>query len=250
MNLNNKVAIVTGGSRDIGKAISLGLAAAGAKVVVNYLRNQQRADETVSEIKQAGGIAIAVPGDMTVAKDVENLITKATEAFGDSIDILVNNAGGLVERRTIDEMDQDFLEHVMTLNMTSAFLTIKAAVPFMKSGSSIINIASQAARDGGGPGASAYAASKGALVSYTRAMAKELGPSNIRVNCLCPGIIDTTFHDTFTKDEVREKLAAGTALRREGTPEEVASLVTYLASDEASFMAGASVDINGGIAFS
>jgi len=250
MNLNNKVAIVTGGSRDIGKAISLGLAAAGAKVVVNYLRNQQRADETVSEIKQAGGSAIAVPGDMTVAKDVENLITKATEAFGDSIDILVNNAGGLVERRTIDEMDQDFLEHVMTLNMTSAFLTIKAAVPFMKSGSSIINIASQAARDGGGPGASAYAASKGALVSYTRAMAKELGPSNIRVNCLCPGIIDTTFHDTFTKDEVREKLAAGTALRREGTPEEVASLVTYLASDEASFMAGASVDINGGIAFS
>jgi len=250
MNLNNKVAIVTGGSRDIGKAISLGLAAAGAKVVVNYLRNQQRADETVSEIKQAGGSAIAVPGDMTVAKDVENLITKATEAFGDSIDILVNNAGGLVERRTIDEMDQDFLEHVMTLNMTSAFLTIKAAVPFMKSGSSIINIASQAARDGGGPGASAYAASKGALVSYTRAMAKELGPSNIRVNCLCPGIINTTFHDTFTKDEVREKLAAGTALRREGTPEEVASLVTYLASDEASFMAGASVDINGGIAFS
>jgi 3-oxoacyl-[acyl-carrier protein] reductase len=250
MNLNNKVAIVTGGSRDIGKAISLGLAAAGAKVVVNYLRNQQLADETVSEIKQAGGSAIAVSGDMTIAKDVENLIAKATETYGDSIDILVNNAGGLVERRTVGEMDQNFLEHIMTLNMTSAFLAIKAAVPFMKSGSSIINIASQAARDGGGPGASAYAASKGALVSYTRAMAKELGPSNIRVNCLCPGIIDTTFHDTFTKDEVREKLAAGTALRREGTAEEVASLVTYLASDEASFMAGASLDINGGIAFS
>lgn len=250
MILNNKVAIVTGGSRDIGKAISLGLAAAGAKVAVNYLRNQQRADETVSEIKQAGGSAIAVPGDMTIASDVENLIAKTTEAFGDTIDILVNNTGGLVERRTVGEMDQAFLEQVMTLNMTSAFLTIKAAVPHMKSGSSIINIASQAARDGGGPGASAYAASKGALVSYTRAMAKELGPSNIRVNCLCPGIIDTTFHDTFTKDEVREKLAAGTALRREGTPEEVASLVTYLASDAASFMAGASVDINGGIAFS
>jgi 3-oxoacyl-[acyl-carrier protein] reductase len=250
MNLKNKVAIVTGGSRDIGKAISLGLALAGAKVVVNYLRNEQLAKDTVSEIQAAGGTAVAVAGDVTVAGDVEKLIAGAREAFGDSIDILVNNAGGLIGRRTIGEMDQDFFEQVMKLNMTSAFLVTKATLPYMKSGSTIINIASQAARDGGGPGVSAYAASKGALVSYTRAMAKELGPSNIRVNALCPGIIDTTFHDTFTKDEVREKLAAATPLRREGTATEVASLVTYLASDEASFMNGANVDINGGLAFS
>jgi len=250
MNLENKVAIVTGGSRDIGRAISVALAAAGAKVVVNYFRNPKQGEEPVAEIEQAGGTAIAVAGDMTVAADVENLVAKTTEAFGEAIDILVNNVGGLVERRTIAEMDQDFLEYVMKLNMTSAFLATKAALPFMSAGSSIINIASQAARDGGGPGATAYAASKGALVSYTRGMAKELGPSNIRVNCVCPGIIDTTFHDTFTKDEVRQKLAAGTALRREGTASEVADLVTYLASDSASFMAGASVDINGGIAFS
>ncbi len=250
MNLKNKVAIVTGGSRDIGKAISLGLALAGAKVVVNYLRNEKLAKDTVSEIQAAGGTAVAVAGDVTVAEDVEKLIAGAREAFGDSIDILVNNAGGLIGRRTIGEMDQDFFEQVMKLNMTSAFLVTKATLPYMKSGSTIINIASQAARDGGGPGVSAYAASKGALVSYTRAMAKELGPSNIRVNALCPGIIDTTFHDTFTKDEVREKLAAATPLRREGTATEVASLVTYLASDEASFMNGANVDINGGLAFS
>ncbi len=250
MNLKNKVAIVTGGSRDIGKAISLGLALAGAKVVVNYLRNEKLAKDTVSEIQAAGGTAVAVAGDVTVAEDVEKLIAGAREAFGDSIDILVNNAGGLIGRRTIGEMDQAFFEQVMKLNMTSAFLVTKATLPYMKSGSTIINIASQAARDGGGPGVSAYAASKGALVSYTRAMAKELGPSNIRVNALCPGIIDTTFHDTFTKDEVREKLAAATPLRREGTATEVASLVTYLASDEASFMNGANVDINGGLAFS
>lgn len=250
MNLNNKVAIVTGGSRDIGKAISLALGAAGARVVVNYFRNPKHGEETVAEIEQAGGTAIAVAGDMTVPADVENLVAKTTEAFGGSIDILVNNAGGLVGRRTIAEMDQDFFEQVMKLNMTSAFLVTKAVMPHMSSGSSVVNVASQAARDGGGQGTSAYAASKGALVSYTRSLAKELGPSNIRVNAVCPGIIDTTFHDTFTPDEARKKFAAATALRREGTASEVASLVAYLASDDASFMTGANVDINGGIAFS
>lgn len=250
MNLKNKVAIVTGGSRDIGKAVSLALGAAGAKVVVNYFRNQKHGEETVAEIEQAGGTAIAVAGDMTVPADVENLVAKTIEAFGDSIDILVNNVGGLVGRRTIAEMDQDFFEQVMKLNMTSAFLVTKAVMPHMSSGSSVVNVASQAARDGGGQGTSAYAASKGALVSYTRSLAKELGPSNIRVNAVCPGIIDTTFHDTFTPDEARKKFAAVTALRREGTASEVASLVAYLASDDASFMTGANVDINGGIAFS
>ena len=147
-------------------------------------------------------------------------------------------------------MDEAFFEGVMKLNVTSAFLTTQLVVPHMGDGSSIINFASQAGRDGGGPGASAYATAKGAVMTFTRAMAKELGPSNIRVNCVCPGMISTTFHDTFTKDEVRANVAAGTPLRREGQASEVADLVAYLASAESSFITGASVDINGGMFFS
>jgi len=120
----------------------------------------------------------------------------------------------------------------------------------MSAGSSIVNFASQAGRDGGGPGAAAYASSKAAVMTFTRALAKELGPSGIRANCVCPGMISTTFHDTFTKDEVRAKVAAGTPLRREGQAKEVANLVAYLASSESSFITGASLDINGGMYFS
>jgi 3-oxoacyl-[acyl-carrier protein] reductase len=120
----------------------------------------------------------------------------------------------------------------------------------MGSGGAVVNFASQAGRDGGGPGAAAYATSKGAVMTFTRAMAKELGPSNIRVNCVCPGMISTTFHDTFTKEEVRGNVAKGTPLRREGAASEVADLVAYLASSQSSFITGASVDINGGLFFS
>lgn len=250
MKLENKVAIVAGGARDIGRAVSEKLAANGAKVVVNFFNNQAEGDATVAAIEAAGGTAIAVGGDMTIQADVENLVAEARKAFGDSIDILVNLVGGLVARKPLAEMDEDFFEGVMKLNVTSTFLTTKCVVPFMGSGSSIVNFASQAGRDGGGPGAAAYATSKGAVMTFTRAMAKEFGPANIRVNCVCPGMIDTTFHDTFTKDEVRKNVAAATPLRREGEASEVADLAIYLASSESSFMTGVSVDINGGMFFS
>ena len=248
--LEGKVAIVAGGARDIGRAVSESLAANGAKVVVNYFNNAADGEATVAAIEAAGGQAIAVRGDMTSQSDVENLVAETRKAFGDSVDVLVNVVGGLVARKTLDEMDVDFLEYVLRLNVTSAFLTCKAVVPLMSDGSSIVNFASQAGRDGGGPGASAYATSKGAVMTFTRAMAKELGPANIRVNCVCPGMISTTFHDTFTKDAVRTNVAAGTPLRREGQAGEVADLVAYLASSESSFITGASIDINGGLFFS
>ena len=250
MILDNKVAIVTGGARDIGRAVSQALAARGARVVVNYFRRPGDGQETIAAIEKAGGQAIGVAGDMTKEADVENLVAEARKAFGGSVDVLVNVVGGLVARKTLAEMDVKFLEGVMTLNLTSAFLTAKHTVPHMGEGSSIVNFASQAGRDGGGPGASAYASSKGAVMTFTRALAKELGPSGIRVNCVCPGMITTTFHDTFTKDEVRANVAKGTPLRREGKAAEVADLVAYLASPESSFITGASVDINGGLFFS
>lgn len=250
MDLANKVAIVTGGARDIGRAVSEKLAACGAKVVVNYYSNPDAGKATVDAIQAAGGTAIAVAGDMTKQDDVANLVNEARKAFGETIDILVNVVGGLVARKSLKEMDEAFFETVLKLNITSTFLVAKSVVPHMPNGSAIINFASQAGRDGGGPGAAAYATSKGAVMTFTRSLAKELGPDNIRVNCVCPGMIDTTFHDTFTKDEVRVKVAAGTPLRREGQSSEVADLVAYLASSESSFMTGTSLDINGGLCFS
>lgn len=249
MNLKDKVAIVTGGTRDIGKAVSLKLAAAGAKVVVNYCNNKSQGEETLAEITTAGGTGILVGGDMTKPEDVANLVDAAVKAYG-RVDILVNNVGGLVARKALAEMDVEFLEWVMRLNLTSTFLTTQSVAPHMGAGSSIVNLASLAGRDGGGPGAAAYSASKGAVMTFTRAMAKELGPSDIRVNCICPGMIATTFHDEFTKDAVRANVAAATPLKREGRADEIAGLVAYLASNESSFINGASIDINGGLAFS
>ena len=249
MKFEDKVAIVAGGARDIGRAVSEKLAAEGAKVVVNYCSSAAGANETVAAIRSDGGTAVAVKGDMTVAADVANVVQVAQTSYGDAIDVLVNVVGGLVARKSLLEMDEEFFEHVMRLNVTSTFLTTKAVIPHMGDGGAIVNIASQAGRDGGGPGAAAYATSKGAVMTFTRAMAKEFGPRNIRVNCVCPGMISTTFHDTFTKDEVRANVAAGATLGREGQAGEVADLVAYLASSESSFINGASLDINGGTIF-
>ena len=245
-----KVAVVTGGSRDIGRAISVQLAKEGAKVVVNYFNSESGANETVAEIKSFGGEAIAVKADVSKLNDIKNLKAKAVEAFGDKIDILVNNAGGLFARKTLQELDESFYDLVMNVNFKSTVFVMQAFEPLMSKGGSIINLSSLAARDGGGGGSSLYASSKGAVTTFTRAMAKELGPKGIRVNAVCPGLIATKFHDDFTKDEIRKKVAGNTPVRREGSAEEVADLVIYLASDKSSFITGSNFDINGGLAFS
>ena len=250
MKLQNKVIIITGGARDIGRAVSLDLAKHGAKIAVNYYGSEDQANSLRDPLKDQGSEAIVLKGDMTNAADVADLVAKTTEAFGQKVDGLVKIVGGLVQRKTMDEMDEDFFDTVMKLNVNSTFLTTKAVLAHMSEGASIVNFASQAGRDGGGPGASAYATSKGAVMTFTRAMAKELGPKGIRVNSLCPGMISTTFHDTFTKDEVRSNVANGTPLKREGQSDEVAEAVSFLISDEASFVTGVNMDINGGLLFS
>lgn len=248
-SLSGKVAIVTGAGRDIGRACAMRLAAAGASVSLNYMNSAAGADSACTEVQESGGSAIATQGDMTQAGDVASLIDATVAAFGDRIDILVHVTGGLVARKTIAEMDIDHWHQVMDLNATSFVRVIKATLPHMSAGGSIVGLASQAGRDGGGPGAVAYAASKGAVMTMTRGMAKELGP-DIRVNSVCPGMIDTDFHNTFSKPEVRTHVASITPLKREGTSEDVANLVTYLATDEAAFITGANIDINGGLLFS
>jgi len=248
-DLKGKTAIVTGGARDIGRAVSVKLAAAGANVCINYFHDEASAKETMKIIKDAGGKALLVQGDMTLAADVQKLVTACTAAFGNTIDILVNVAGGLLARKPLAELEESFWDNVINLNLKSAYLVTRQSVPYMPKGGAIVNFSSQAARDGGGFGALAYATAKGGVLTLTRGLAKELGPKGIRVNCVSPGMINTTFHNTFTKPEVRTNVAAATPLRREGEAGEVADLVIYLASDAASFINGESVEINGGTYF-
>lgn len=250
MKLKNKIVIVAGGARDIGKEVSLKLASEGAKVVVNYFSSEEKAKEVVKQIVDNGGEAIAVKADVTRSNEVAGLIETSKKAFGNEVHILVNVTGGMVARKLLNDMDETFWDEVIDLNVKSVFLLCKHIVPLMPSGSSIINFSSQAGRDGGGFGAIAYATSKGAVSTFTRGLAKELGPKGIRVNAVCPGMIATTFHDVHTKPEVRTAVANGTPLRRQGEAKEVADLVAYLASDESSFITGANIDINGGTFFS
>jgi 3-oxoacyl-[acyl-carrier protein] reductase len=247
--LTHKVALVTGGARDIGRAVSLKLAAEGASVLVNYFESASNAAETVRMIMDTGGKAVAAQADATNVGEVHKLVMKCREAFGQEIHILVNVAGGLIGRKTMDEMDEGFWDSVMNVNLKSAFLVTKAVLPYMPDGGAIVNFSSQAARDGGGGGAIAYAAAKGGVLTFTRGLAKELAPRKIRVNCISPGMISTTFHDTFTKPEVRQKVAAMTPLAREGKAAEVAELVLFLASGRSAFINGESVEINGGTYF-
>lgn len=247
--MKGKVAIVTGGSRDIGRQVSLKLAATGAKVCVNYFGNRILADETIQLIKDAGGDAIAVYGDITKATDVKTMVESCVAAYGNIIHTLINVAGGLMGRKVLADIDEDFWDAVMNVNLKSVYLVTKEVVPYMTEGGAIVNFSSQAARDGGGFGGAAYAAAKGGVLTLTRSLAKELGPKGIRVNCVSPGMINTTFHNTFTKAEVRTNVAAATPLRREGKAEEVGDLVLYLASDGSSFINGESVEINGGTYF-
>ena len=248
MNLKGKTAIVTGGGRDIGRATALRLAQSGASVAINYHSSADGANSAVEEINSAGGSAFAFQGDMTDENAVAALIDKTIATYG-GINVLAHVTGGLVARKPLAELTTEHWHTVMDLNATSFLLLTRACVPHMGEGDAIVVTASQAGRDGGGPGAVAYAASKGAVMTMTRGFAKELGPA-IRVNSVCPGMIDTDFHNIFTKPEVRKNVANATPLKREGTPQDVANLMCYLASDEAAFITGANIDINGGTVFS
>ena len=248
--LENKVAIVTGGARDLGRAVSVKLAEAGAKVVINYFDNEQDAIDTQAIIAQMGGESIIVQGDMTKAADVKRIVEEAVKAFGNEIHVLVNVVGGIVGRKKITEQDEDWYNFLMDVNMKSCWLCTREVVPFMPKGSSIVNFSSLAARDGGGPGASMYATAKGAVAVFTRSMAKELGPDGIRVNAVAPGTIATSFHDRFNTPENRERMKGIYPLRREGDAGDVADLVLFLACDDSDYITGTNIDINGGIFFS
>lgn len=248
MKLKGQVAVISGGGRDIGLAIATKLAEEGAAVAINYFSSSKGADEAVEKITAAGGRAFALQGDLTKQEDVDALIGKTVSEFGGKIDVLVNNAGGLVARKKMDEMDSDFWNTVMDLNVTSVFRVTKACLEHMDKGA-IVNLASQAGRDGGGPGAVAYATSKGAIMTMTRGLAKELGP-NVRVNAMCPGMIDTDFHNIHTPDAGRRGFEAAAPLKRQGVVADAANLALFLACDDSAFITGTNMDLNGGMLFS
>ncbi len=243
------VALVTGGGAGLGRACALTLGKRGARVAVHYMKSRAGADEVVETLKAAGTDAAAFQADLTKASEVQLLVDAVTGRF-DAVDILVNNAGDLIARTPLLEMSEEFFGQVIDVFLTSAFLMCRAVGPSMvarKSGT-IINMSSLAAWNGGGPGAGAYSTAKGAIVSLTKALAKEMSPHSIRVNCVAPGLIgETAFHGRFTAPAAFENAAKGVLLGRAGTPDEVASVVAFLASKDASFLTGETIEINGGM---
>ncbi len=246
LSLENKVALVTGGSRGIGRAIALEFAARGAAVVVNYHKSPDAAEEVVKKIQEAGGKAAAMQADVSDFKQAEALVKFAIETFGD-LGILVNNAG-ITRDQLIMMMPEADWDAVINTNLKSTFNCSKTAVKHMmrKRTGRIINIASVAGQMGN-PGQTNYSASKGGQIAFTKALAREVAARNITVNAIAPGFVDTEILDAMTP-ETLEAMLKMVPLGRKGQPEEIAYAASFLASDQAAYITGQVLGVDGGMA--
>jgi len=245
-NLQGRVALVTGAGVGIGRAAALALSAAGAKIGVHYRSSVAEAEETLAIIRQHGGDGVLLKADLANEDEANSIVDGVVSAFG-RLDILLNNAGDPLQRTSIENCPTELWRRAFDINVTGAFLVTRRAIPHLRASGrgSIINNLSLSVQTGGAGGAGPYAAAKGALQVLTRTLSRELAPE-VRVNAIMPGVIETRHHEVFSTPERMADYRKQTPLGRNGTVDEVAGAVLFLASDAAAFMTGAILDINGG----
>ncbi|MEZ5398623.1 MAG: SDR family oxidoreductase [Bryobacteraceae bacterium] len=246
---HGKTALVTGASRGIGAATAIALAKEGvARVLIHYGSYKAGAEETLAGVRAAGSDGAILHGDLTTPEGAGELID-ALASDGAKVDYLINNAGSLLKRAGLLEHTEASFDAVMNLNVKSLWFITKAVVPGMIAGGggAIVNVSSIAARNGGGPGATVYAAAKAAVSAITKGWAKELAPKGIRVNAISPGTVDNHFHEVFSTREMLDNVVKATPIGRLATNEEMADCAVYLCSSKASYIVGQTIELNGGM---
>jgi len=245
-DLRGKKVLVTGSSSGIGKATAIMFSQQRCFVGVHYFRTKQGGEETFEKVK-GNGDGVLLCADMRDEKQVGEMVEQFAEAAG-RIDVLVNNAGTLIKRETFEEGTVAYHQDVYATNVLSVFLATRAALPYLKkSKGNIVNIGSIGGHTGGGGGSGLYSGAKAAIATETIAMAREFAPYGIRVNSVLPGLIETRFHEQFSTAERRRKVAEQTPLGRNGTADDVAKAILFLASEAASFITGEYIAVNGGL---
>jgi 3-oxoacyl-[acyl-carrier protein] reductase len=245
-DFQNRAALVTGSGVGIGREVVKLLASRGAFVGVHFRTSQVEAEETLEHVKAAGGDGILIEGDISNEASANAIVDDFVKAAG-RLDVLVNNAGAPIDHASIEDCSTELWQQVIGTNLTGTFFVTRRAIPHLKAtgNGAIVNNLSLSVQTGGANGAGAYAAAKGGIQVMTRTLARELAPE-VRTNAVMPGVIETRHHEVFSTPERMAEYRKQTPLGRNGTPEEVAATITFLASDDASFMNGSLVDINGG----
>ena len=243
-----RTVLITGASKGIGAATALRFAQEKANLILHFSSDRQGAETVAAQAQVLGSKVTLIQADLTTLAGVQEFTEQLKEHH---VDVLVNNAGSLIGRHKIPEMPASHWEATVMLNLSSVFYITQAVVPHMLARKSgwIVNVGSVAGRNGGGPGAIAYATCKGAVSAMTKAMAKELAPAGIHVNCVAPGVIATNFHEVFSTPQMLEAFKANTPAGRLGTSEETADVIEYLCSEKSAYIYGQTIEVNGGLYF-
>jgi 3-oxoacyl-[acyl-carrier protein] reductase len=247
-DFNGRKVFVTGASSGIGYAAALGFAQCGADVAITYNENKAGADDLAAKVRALGRKCIAVKADVVHEQEVEAMFDGVLGEFGGRLDVLVNNAGTLVKRVPIAECPTELWDKIIDLNLRSVFFACRRVAKVMQAQKSgrVINVTSVSARNGGGVGATPYAASKGGVSTFTRGFAKEMAPHGVTVNAIAPGVIDTPFHQKLTPKPIYQQQIAAIPLGP-GTPDDVTGAFLFLASDAARYITGEVIEVNGGM---